>query len=324
MGGGVADQERGAGEGHGAPFVEVEGERIGFLDAVEQRGEIGVKAGKRAEGAVDVKPDPLLGGNGGEFVERVDCASVHRASGSDDAEGRVALLPPGGDFGAQGAGVNREFRRDRDEAKRVRRQAKNCQGFASPTVNLGGGIENGAGGFELIPGDNQSEQVGHGPRGAEDTAGVPGEAHELSEPTQRCLFGYGRGVIESGEMRVQAGGDEIAQSGKGKAAPLDPSPEAWVTAVHGIGGDTREDVGEGSLGANAGLGKALVREKGSLFGRHGTPDRLRGKLLDAVEGAVKDGVRGLAEGGPIVRVERGSIGVHPASLQAQARLEIRR
>ena len=48
------------------PFVEVEGERIGALDAGEQRSVLRAQDRKRAEGAVDVEPEAFLARDVGE------------------------------------------------------------------------------------------------------------------------------------------------------------------------------------------------------------------------------------------------------------------
>ena len=88
------------------PFVEVEGERIGTLDAGEQRPVRGAQDRERAERAVDVQPEALLARDVGERGEIVDRAGVDRAGGADDAERPQAEPPVGGDRPRELGGVD--------------------------------------------------------------------------------------------------------------------------------------------------------------------------------------------------------------------------
>ena len=58
------------------PLVKVEGERIRPLDAGELRPQLRIEGRQRAEGAVDVQPQVLCGGEVGERGEIVDRAGA--------------------------------------------------------------------------------------------------------------------------------------------------------------------------------------------------------------------------------------------------------
>ena len=77
----VAHQQEAGVVGHLPPFVEVERDGIGELDAAEQRRELGREDRERPEGAIDVKPDSFLAAQRSDRLEIVDRADIDRAGG---------------------------------------------------------------------------------------------------------------------------------------------------------------------------------------------------------------------------------------------------
>jgi hypothetical protein len=66
--------------------VRIQRERVRPLQAGEQRTGFRIAGSERAVGVVEVEPEALLGGDGGELVERIHYAGGHRARAAHQAE----------------------------------------------------------------------------------------------------------------------------------------------------------------------------------------------------------------------------------------------
>ncbi len=86
----VAHQDEAGVVGHLPPFVEIERDRIGLLDAGKPRRDIRRHDGKRADGAIDVEPYFFAPRDRSQRGEIVDGAGVDRARGTDHEERRQA------------------------------------------------------------------------------------------------------------------------------------------------------------------------------------------------------------------------------------------
>ncbi len=93
----VAHQNESGIVGHLAPFMKIERERIGALDSFEPRRQIGRENRQRAEGPIDVEPEPLATANIGERIQIVNGSGIDRARGSDDQKRREARATVGFD-----------------------------------------------------------------------------------------------------------------------------------------------------------------------------------------------------------------------------------
>ncbi len=82
----VAHQDEAGVVGHLAPFVKIEGQRIGVLDASKARREIRGEDRKRAVGTIDMQPKLLTPRQLGKAGQIVDRAAIDRAGGADDEE----------------------------------------------------------------------------------------------------------------------------------------------------------------------------------------------------------------------------------------------
>ncbi len=72
------------------PLVEIEGDRVGAFDTGDAFAQARRELSHRAERAIDVKPQPLVAREIGEFVEVIDTAGARAARGRDDDEGLLA------------------------------------------------------------------------------------------------------------------------------------------------------------------------------------------------------------------------------------------
>ena len=81
MEGGVPHQDEACVVRHLAPFVEIEGNGVGALDAGEPRSNFRSQHGESTIGAVDVQPNPFCVGDmrkPGEIVDRADIDGARR------------------------------------------------------------------------------------------------------------------------------------------------------------------------------------------------------------------------------------------------------
>ena len=70
--------------GHLAPFVKVEGDRVGALDAAQPRRNVARQHAQRATGTIDMEPEVLFPCQRGQCVEIVDGPDIDGAGRADD------------------------------------------------------------------------------------------------------------------------------------------------------------------------------------------------------------------------------------------------
>ena len=89
-----------------APLVEVEGNRIGALDTLQSRRNLGSKHGESAIGTIHVEPELPAAGDTGDGRKIIDCADVDGTGCSDDQERKQTLPAIGYDRALQHADVH--------------------------------------------------------------------------------------------------------------------------------------------------------------------------------------------------------------------------
>ena len=122
----VAHQQEAGVVRHLPPFVEIERDGIRALDAGKPRRELGRQNAERAEGAVDVKPEPLLAAQSRKRREIVDRADVDRAGGADDEERLEPGLAVARDLRAQRGNVDAMIGIDRRSCAARRCRGRRC------------------------------------------------------------------------------------------------------------------------------------------------------------------------------------------------------
>ena len=150
--------------------------------------------GERAEGAVDMQPEPLLGGDLGQRREIVDRPGVDRAGGRDDAERLAAEAPVGGDRPPQLGGVHAIVGADPDRAQGAAAEPEQLEGAGDAGVRLARGVADqtrrGRGDAidpdlaagQMMARDGEPDQRRH--RGAADQEAARGlrQAEQLAAP----------------------------------------------------------------------------------------------------------------------------------------------
>ena len=86
----VADQHAAAFHGLEQPFVGIEGDRVGPLDAGQHRPPLGGQRGEAAIGGVDVQPQPVGRADVGKIGEGIDGAGVGRSGAGAQREGNAS------------------------------------------------------------------------------------------------------------------------------------------------------------------------------------------------------------------------------------------
>src|SRR5579871_3039929 len=113
----VADEQESGVVGHLPPFVKIERDGIGALDTGEKRRQRRRQDAERTEGAVDMKPDVLLGTELCKLAELVDRPDVDGAGRADHEEGCEADLAVAPDLRTQGAHIDPVRSIDADAAE---------------------------------------------------------------------------------------------------------------------------------------------------------------------------------------------------------------
>lgn len=160
----VGDGEDACGGGLPAEFVEVEGDAVGAVEAVEFGAVGGAEEEGAAVGGVDVEFGSVGGAEVGDVVEGVDLAGVGGACGGGDEEALVVVSGEGffecGEVHDAGGGGDGEGFGEAEEPG----------GAVDAVVGVGGA--DGLYGAVAFAGEEEGELVGFGAAGGDEGVGV--------------------------------------------------------------------------------------------------------------------------------------------------------
>ena len=134
--GGVTDENAADFEGEIHPFVEIEGQRVGEFDAVNDGPELVGEAGECAEGAVDVEPEVLFTAERGEGTKRVGGANVDGAGVADNAEGEEVLAAVAIELRLESVEIDGVSGGHGNAAERRVAKSEEFGGFLAPAMGL--------------------------------------------------------------------------------------------------------------------------------------------------------------------------------------------
>ncbi len=298
---------------HMQPFVEIEGERIGTRDGGEAAGKLGHQGAKRTEGAVDMEPEVLGGGDVGKLRERISGAGIHRARRADEDEGLQARRAVRRNRGAQGGSVHLVPVVDGNTAQRVRAEAENVEGAGIAGMGLGRGVADkarvceaarAAGKFEAhVAGDLQGDDGGERSAGDDEAAGRFRKAEEFAAPADHLPLDINGAMIAPAGIGVDRGGGDFGEQVLGRAGAVHPAEEARMRIAGAVRQERGELCGERRF-VLAGLRQRLVKRR-LHAGRKGRPHPALPGGLHLVHRGVEQRMRGRTERGPVLRVEPG-------------------
>ena len=130
--------------------MRVDRDRVGALEAAEERGRARRRGRGRAVGAVDVEPHAVLGADVGERVERIDRARARRAGGADHGDRDHACGAIGLDRARQLVGAHAEGAVGADRAQRAAAEAEHVAGARDRVVRLLGRVHGGGAGRHAV------------------------------------------------------------------------------------------------------------------------------------------------------------------------------
>ena len=291
--------------------MQVEGDGVGGLQALEALVGLGAEQQAAAVGRVDVEPGAVTHRELGDRGQRVDGPEVGGPGGGDD--GQRDLVAPGERVQgrAEGVGTHPAFGvgRDRDHAALAETEdrgvagdgevrliggedAQPAGGEGRDAVEVGIGVEAAA--QDLVAGEQQAHEVGLGPAGGQDAgagAGVADGAGQGPDDMLLDLAGGGRlvpgveGLVERGHRGL--GGDA---DGEGRAVQV-----RGAVRMRGIGGAPGQEAAEGGEGLEGVL--ALVGQGAEAGGGDGVADGLRAAGWEGAEPVGAASVEAVEDGG---------------------------
>ena len=311
--GGVADQDAAGVVGDLRPFVEVEGEAVGALDAAELVAVAVGDGGQRGEGAVDMEPEVFAGAELGDRAQIVDGPAIDGAGGGGDEEraGAGGAVPPDG-LG-EGFEVEAVIGIGGKGAERVAAEAGHVEGARDAAMRGAGGVGGQRCGAQALAaaigaeaglaGDEDGDEVGDRGAGDEQAGGFGGHADHGGGPADHLALELDAGMVAAAAIHVQAGGEELGQHADGGAAAMDPAHEAGVGVAGGVGHD-----GAAEVVVEGGGVAALAREPGvAEFGADGVgqllPDGAVSPIAQVVDHVVDHAVAERPEVRPVVGVK---------------------
>ncbi len=315
---GVAHQDESGVVGRLSPFVKVEGDGVGPLDACQQGPQLGRQDGQGAEGAIHVQPQPLAGGDLGQSLQVVDGAGVDRACRADDQEriqprGAVCRHRLG-----QGPGVQAAIGQDRDLAQGGRTEPGDVQRLGDTAVRALGSVGGEAGPGLAHPVDTavrtqggrargqHRDQVGHRGSGDEQAAGGPGKAEQLRHPAGHLALDLDGGVVAPAEIGVEPGRQHLRQHPGEVSAAVHPAHEAGMAVAGGVRQHLLHEICvSGGDPLPRPWQPALERGAGTLV--HRPPDGAFAQALQVIQHVVEHAVRLGALGRPILGIEVGAV-----------------
>ena len=184
------------------PFVWIDGDAVGSLEARHPLGVARGEAGGAPVGGIDVQPDTLAVGDVGQARRVVDRAGVRRPGDGGDRERRVPGGPVAGDRLGDRPGLQAEALVAVDHDQRVVGEAEHAQRPRDREVGLiahvharplqVGASRRGGRAPQLrepdVAGDGHGHDVGHHPPAGQHTPAVGAEPDEVTQPRGDLLF----------------------------------------------------------------------------------------------------------------------------------------
>ena len=272
-------EEHRAVHGREQPFVRVHHQRVGLVYPSEQVPHLGHRHGRAAVGAIDVEPEVLALGDGGDILNGIHRGHARGAGGGHHGKRLVAECAVAHDGALQHVGAHAEIavtgdvhhvleaepeRHHRLVDRRVRMLAAVDTQARQVRTPGHAALADAERGIALARGGERVERADGG--GVGDHA-EPAVAHaeELAQPVGDDLLefgGHGRRAPEHA-VEVQRGGDHLAEDAGHRRRVGEVGQEAWVVPVRRAGQDDAVEVGDdvverlrrgrrrlGQLGAN--------------------------------------------------------------------------
>ena len=263
----IAYQDEAGVVGNLAEFVEIEGQQIRALQALEARLELGREYRQRSQGAIDVEPEPFLLRQRGERVEIVDRPDIDRAGIADEKERRISGTPVGGNRLGKRVNTNTVAGIHRDKAQCVAAETAHLHRQTDAAMGRGRDI----GGETLAPGrqpyasafkaqrrrarNDQRDEIGDRGSGDEDAGCAIGKTEDLPRPLRDLALDLDGCVVAAATIWVERRREHLGEHSRGIAAALHPAHESGMNIAARI----RQD----ALRKNAiGFGK-IARTRGS-------------------------------------------------------------
>ena len=229
----------------------VEGDRVGPLDPVEQRPQLGCEHGRPAVGRVDVQPQPVLGAQVGDRGQRVDGAGGGGAGRRDDHERPHAGPDVVGHGPAQVVEAHPVAVVGGDGAHGPLAQTEHVGRLGDRRVGLRGGVEHEAQAIHAVPADVpvgarvasrlERGQVRGRPAARHQAAGACRQAEPLRQPPHQMQLELGRGRRDrpSAHVGVESGRQQVARRAGDRARARHVRHEPGVAAQRRLLDDER-------------------------------------------------------------------------------------
>ena len=297
----VAHQDKAGVVLHVRPFVEIEGDRIGALDAGQARRQVRRQHRHRAESAVDMKEKTFALGDIGQRIQIVDGAHVDRAGIAYQGERLQTGGAVGGDLRVQAGQMNTAVGIDRDAAQHVFAETGHIHRLFHATVRGGRTIGGQArvcvphtqhafaadiGAQCLAARHQNADQIGG--RGAADqnAAGFWRKSEQFAHPVRDLAFDFQGNLVAPADVGIQPRSQHFGQHAHRRAAALHPSHEARMRIARRV----RQDILHESamrLGQRTGPARQPLAELLAQRGRNRLPDRLFGQAFTVIEHVVQ-------------------------------------
>ncbi len=219
------------------PFVKIEGDRVGALDAAQLRPQALREIRGCAERAVDVKPQTFALREIGQLVERIDCADVDRARISHDekrAQSRGAIAR---DRLRNGVRLRAMVVIHGQHAQIRRAQARIFKRFAYASVRRSGRVADELRGVlvesafaHVVPEcararDQHRRKVCGRRADDEQSACALRPAEEIAKPCDDLPFDVNRTVIAPADVRIHHRRKHVGQRAGRRSRCRAPSPK---------------------------------------------------------------------------------------------------
>ncbi len=296
------------------PFVKVERDRLRFFDPGKERAERRRERRQRADGAVDMKPEPFSRGDFGDAVQRVDRARVHGSGGRDDQERREAARAVVRNGGPKRRGVHPADRVDGDLAQVRGAYAGKLHRASHAFMRLGRSVgherrlkareafPSGIGAESLNLRHDQRGEIRHRRAGHEHAGRARRIAQRLGHPKRDLLLDLDADVVAAAAIHVQSGGGHFGEHADRRARAVHPAHESRMQIAGRVGHDVVANLGERVreffFSARQRLGEPLPRRL-----RRRPPDRIVPDGLDMSDQVVQKRVRLRPELVPIAGIE---------------------
>ena len=212
----VAHHDDATGLGHEHPLVRVHGHRVRTIQAREALGHD--RRRRQAVCTVDMHPDPVLGADIRDGIERVYCPGECGARCADDGDRRESCRKVGADHGVERVGAHAAVLIDRYGAQVVGPDAEQLDRSHDGVVRIRRAVGHGtrrrtrppAARHRALACRGECGDVGDGATGGEGSAGER-EADELRRPSQRLrLDERGRTGVQ-GEVGVVGVREQVSE-----------------------------------------------------------------------------------------------------------------